>query len=240
MTDSNKTPKQKPSKLDWMLIVSLLALIGSTIFFMGQFSAKLNIAESRIIDADEKIERINNRLDGFIEEIKNVNENAKKDLKETISLWTDPIIFINGKLGSGLNMGVNTSDGITNWVKVSNNITLKYPGRQSWGSLFITIGEPTQPPRPARDYSKYNKLLIEMKGEKGDESVLIGLKDKDDPDDGSESKTRLNLTKQWGIYEIKLKENFITTDLKKLYVVSEFVFESKPQTIFVRKIQFVR
>lgn len=240
MTDSNKTPKQKPSKLDWMLIVSLLALIGSVIFFMGQFSAKLNIAESRIIEADEKIEKINNRLDGFIEEIKNVNENAKKDLKETISSWTDPIVFIKGKLGSGLNMGVNTSDGITDWVRVSNNITMKYPGRQSWGAVFITIGEPTQPPRPARDYSKYNKLLIEMKGEKGGESVLIGLKDKDDPDDGSESKTRLNLTRQWGIYEIKIKENFITTDLKKLNVVSEFVFESKPQTIFVRKIQFVR
>lgn len=240
MTNSKQAQTHKPRGLDWALIVSLVVLIGSAIFFMGQFSAKLNLTEERIKETNEKIEKIDDRLDGFIEEIKNAQENAKEDLKEIASLGNDPIVFMNGRLGSGLNMGVNTSGGFTNWVVVSNNISMKYPGQQSWGSVFITVGESTQPPRPARDYSKYSKILLEMKGEKGGETVLIGLKDKDDPDDGSESKLRLNLTNDWGVYELKIAENFVTANLKKLYVVTEFVFETKPQSIYVRKIQFIK
>ena len=234
MTNLKKSQSQKPRNLDWALIVALISLIGSAIFFMGQFSAKLTSTEERIKETNNKVDKLNDRLDGIIGEIKEKIDSNK------ITPSNDPIVFMDGRLGSGLNMGVASSGGISNWVEVSGYINMKYPAKQKWGSVFITVGEPTQKPRPARDYSNYRKIVLEMKGEKGGESILIGLKDKDNPDDGSESKARLTLTSDWATYELNLNENFKTADKKKLYVVTEFVFESRPQSILVRKIQFIK
>ncbi|MBI5324256.1 MAG: hypothetical protein HZB41_03075 [Ignavibacteriae bacterium] len=241
MTNSKQNQTQKPRSLDWALIVALVTLIGSAIFFMGKFSANLESAHEKIKGSDEKIYELNRRIDNIFEEIKKAKDSAKEDLKEIASQQDDPIVFSNGVLGSGLNMGVDSYEKRKNWANVSNKImTINYPGGQSWGSVFITIGEPTLPPRPARDYSKYRKLILELKGKKGGETVLIGLKDNYDLDDGSESKVRLNLTKDWGIYQIILYDNFTTADLTKLYVVTEFVFDTNPQTIYVRNIHFLK
>ena len=229
MNNSEKNQSQKPRGLDWAFISALIGLFGLAIFFMGQFSTNK--------ETNDKVDKMIARLDGLNVEIKKAKEDAKAALEEVASQGNYSIVFMNGKLGSGLKWGLYTSGGMTNWVSFSDNIIIKYPGQQSWGAVWITVGETMPPPRPTRDYSKFSKLLIEMKGEIGGETVLIGIKDCDDPDDGSESKTRLNLIKDWRTYELKLTD-FSTADLKKLNSVTEFAFETKPQTIFVRKIQF--
>jgi hypothetical protein len=164
-------------------------------------------------------------------------ENSKPE--KIYDSQNNSIVFLNGRLTSGLNMGVNSSDNQTGWVKIiDSSICMSYPANQIWGAVFITVGQPTHPPRPARNFSTYNQLVLELKGQKGGETVLIGVKDNEDPDDGSESKIRLNLTKEWAEYRINLRENFKTAELNKLYVVTEFVFEDKPQNICARKIQY--
>jgi len=150
-------------------------------------------------------------------------------------------IILGSKLSSGFDMGVNSSAGKTDWLSnESEYIKMSYPHDQTWGSVFITVGKPKLPPRPARDFSAYNTLSIEMKGELADSQLKIGIKTNDQPDDGSETTIPINLTSAWKTYPFPL-DKFSGVDLKKLYVVVEFVFNGgKSQTVYVRKVTYSR
>lgn len=147
-------------------------------------------------------------------------------------------IFTEGKLSQGFDMGVNTSGGLTNWVDVSGGeMCMSYPGGQ-WGAVFITVGKPVPPGnRPGKDFTGYQTLSLDIKGTKGNEYVLIGLKDKDMLDDGSENTVGINLGTEYLTSSIPLSK--FNADLNKLYVVVEFVFEKTPEKICVNNIQFL-
>jgi hypothetical protein len=149
-------------------------------------------------------------------------------------------IFVGDKLTTGYDMGVNTSGGLTNWVTVkSSQLCMAYPSGQSWGTLFITVGKPTQPPRPGKDLSNYHQLSLELRGLVGGESVSIGIKDKKQPDDGSETKVPVSgLTTDWKPFAIPLSQ-FTGADLHNLYVMIEFVFAGTQATVCARNIQYV-
>lgn len=225
--------------IDWAIILSVIALFATSIYFLGQFSERINSAHDKIEDLNERVNYAGERLDNIFEEIKEAQKNSIKELNKVSSLQDNPIVLSNGKLGSGLDMLVATSEDKTNWVSFTEKaICMSYPSGQEWGAVLITIGKPTNAFRPSKSFSKYKKLVVELKGEKGGETVLIGLKDKNDPDDGSEDRTRLNLSNNWQAYEIDLQSNFGNTDLQNLSVVTEFVFERIPQNVCVRKIFF--
>ena len=117
---------------------------------------------------------------------------------------------------------------------------MAYPSGQGWGAVFITVGKPKDHPRPGEDLSEFKKLSIELRGDKGNETILVGVKDNTQPDDGSETKFRIkNLRTSWTVMEIPLAE-FKRADLSKLYVVSEFVFENTPETICARNIAYLK
>jgi len=117
---------------------------------------------------------------------------------------------------------------------------MAYPSGQSFGAVFITVGKPIQPPRPGKDLSKYHQLSVELQGQVGGESVSIGIKDKNQPDDGSETKVPVSgLTTDWKHFTFPLSK-FTVADLHKLYVVIEFVFAGgTPATVCARNIQYV-
>jgi len=150
-------------------------------------------------------------------------------------------IFMSGKLEPGYDMGVNTSDGNTNWVNItSGEICMGYLGRQKSGDVFITVGKPRFPPRPSKDLSAYRTMSLELKSDVDNESILIGVKDNLDPDDRSETKYRVeDLTTDWQKFEIPLSK-FTSADFSKVYVVIEFIFENTPKTICARNIQYLR
>jgi hypothetical protein len=150
-------------------------------------------------------------------------------------------IFVGDTLVTGYDMGVNTSGGLTNWVTVkSGEIFMAYPSGQSFGAVFITEGKPTQPPRPGKDLSNYHHLSLELRGQEGGESVSIGIKDKKQPDNGSEAKVPVSgLTTDWKPFSFTLSK-FTGADLHNLYVVIEFVFAGgTPATVCARNIQYV-
>lgn len=152
----------------------------------------------------------------------------------------DPFpIHVDG-LAKSFYLGVNTSGGLTDWITAGNGVVrMAYPSGQSWGVVFITTGEPKDPPRPGIDLSMYNRLSIELRGHQGSESVWIGIKDNTDPDDGSEVQVLVsNLTKNWETYELPLSQ-FYTADLQRLYVLVEFVFENQPATVYFRDIYYL-
>ena len=137
-------------------------------------------------------------------------------------------------------MGFDSSTKHKDWVKtVSDYIRMEYPKGSTWGAVFVTVGEPTDTSRPYIDLSDYKKVSLELRGEENGETILIGLKDNTDPDDGSETKVRIsNITTQWQTYEIELSR-FRTANLHKLYVVTELVFERDPKILFLKNIKFL-
>lgn len=146
------------------------------------------------------------------------------------------------KLGRGLGMGVDTSEKRHDWVKPTEEkdaLTLAYPGDPVFGAVFITVGKPRDGDRPGRDYSAFKDLEIEMKGERGGESLDIGIKDLSQPDDGLETRIPVQLTRSWQTYQLPVTK-FSGTDVRRLYVVCEFVFDVKPETIYVRRIRYVK
>jgi hypothetical protein len=88
------------------------------------------------------------------------------------------------------------------------------------------------------DYSTFDKLLIEAKGDMGGETININIEDRDDPHDGSSTKVRLQLTDQWQTYEIDLSE-FETADMTMLDAIG-FTFYEEPQAFSIRTIKFVK
>jgi hypothetical protein len=148
-------------------------------------------------------------------------------------------VLVGAKLTPGFDMGVNTSENKTSWVKnEGEHLKMSYPADQSWGAVFITVGKPKQPPRPFRDLSSYNMMTIEMKGGVGGEQLEIGIKTNIQPDDGAETKVPVKLTSDWKPYQFRL-DRFEGADPDKLYVVAEFVFSgSDPVTVLARNVSY--
>ncbi len=148
-------------------------------------------------------------------------------------------IMRGSQLEPGFDMGVDTSGGRREWLADEDgHFKMSYPAGQEWGAVFITVGPPVDPPRPSRDFSAFDTLIIEMKGEKGGERVEIGLKTNTQPDNGRETKIQTNLTANWETYSFKL-DRFRGTDPTRLYVVTEFVFSGRnPETVYMRNIRY--
>jgi hypothetical protein len=151
-------------------------------------------------------------------------------------------VLVGPKLSAGFDMGVNSSEGRHDWLEKNVDegyFKMAYPSGQSWGAVFITVGKPTVPPRPSRDFSGYQTLSIEMKAEPGTKVIDVGIKANTQPDDGTETKIPAKLTSEWKTFEFPLKK-FEGADPRILYVVAEFVFaDSNAQTVYVRNIKYL-
>ena len=121
---------------------------------------------------------------------------------------------------------------------------MAYPSGQSWGAVFLTVGKPTDPPRPWKDFSEFGVLSVDARGEQGGERIQVGIKTATNPDDGEEKLFDLSLTREYAWHDISLSSfassrMVIPADLSRLYVVCEFVFAgNRPQTIYVRNARY--
>ena len=114
-----------------------------------------------------------------------------------------------------------------------------HPGGDDWAFVYARVGSPDYfTDRLGKDLSAFNVLRLEMKGDSGGEQAVVVLKDKDDPDDGSETHVELTLTDQWQTYDIPLSE-FREADPSKLHVVAGFLFSGRAQTYSVRTIRYL-
>ena len=151
---------------------------------------------------------------------------------------TKEFAVFDAKLSQGFDMGADSSERVIGWLTKENGyMKMAYPKGQDWGAVFITVGKPKQPPRPFKNFSAFEALTIEMKGEVGGEKIEIGIKTNKQPDDGSEVKLPAKLTAQWQTYTFPLSK--FKVDLSHLYVVTEFVFSAaEPQTVYFRNVKF--
>jgi len=143
-------------------------------------------------------------------------------------------------LGSGYYLNLDTSDLRRDWLSNDgSSLIMRYPGAPStFGFVSITPG-PLAPlgSRPSLDASGYQTLVLEMRGDQGS-SVDIGIKDWQQPDDGSETKVHRTVSSDWQTYSIPLSQ-FLRVDLKHVYFLAEIVFNgSNSQTLQVRNIKY--
>ena len=126
-------------------------------------------------------------------------------------------------------------------------LKIYYPGTDHltgppWGGIYIYIGgaSPSHA-RRSRDFSEYSTLRLEMRGSRGGEQFFVNLKDRDDPDDGTQTNIAVTLSDEWQTYDFDL-ESFENADLTKLYNVAAFLFldQQEPLSFSVRNITYLR
>lgn len=148
-----------------------------------------------------------------------------------------------GGLEPGFDLGIDTSQHTDNtWLTVHNGVfTLKYPANQAWGTLFISVCKPVPPDQRDRflDLSTYHAIEFDLRGDQRAGTCLkVGLKDWQQPDNGSETTVDECLTTQWVTYTHPLSV-FSGVDLSHLYVVFEVVFSGPSAlTIQVRNVRY--
>jgi exo-beta-1,3-glucanase (GH17 family) len=152
-------------------------------------------------------------------------------------------VYSSELLRSGLNMGVDSSGHLYNWVQnLKGQMKAGYPAGQQWGVIFITVGNPAaRGSRKSMDLSKYRYLSVEMRSEMNDQTVLIGLKDKNQLDNGLETVLPANLSSEWKTYSFELNK-FRWADLTQIYIPIEFVFQGNnaaKEPIYFRNIQYL-
>jgi hypothetical protein len=154
-------------------------------------------------------------------------------------------IFTNGQMLAHYQIGVDTSGRQRAWFSTANGVLeFAYPADQRWGAVFITVGEPANPPRPYKDFSDFASIVFELRGEKGGEAIAVSIKDPGDQNDGREAAVPLNVGTEFRTYEIPLsrfasEQLTIPAGLTQLNVVLQFLFMGpKPQTIYARNIRY--
>lgn len=148
-------------------------------------------------------------------------------------------VLTGTQLGEGFFIGLNTSNNLANWLsnEGSTDLLMRYPSGQLWGSVFVTVGPAVAANRPWVDISAYQSLVLDLNGDQGT-TVLVGIKDATQPDDGSETTVPLQMIGDWQTYSIPLTK-FTGVNLAKIYVTTEFVFSAAGgQILRARNIRF--
>jgi exo-beta-1,3-glucanase (GH17 family) len=131
-----------------------------------------------------------------------------------------------GGLESGFDMGIDTSNHIFQWLTFQAGIfTLNYPAGQQWGTAFITACKAVPPAQRtvSIDLSAYRSLVFDMRATVNGACVQVGIKDRYQPDDGTEAKTDQCLTTQWTTYMRPL--SVYSATLTSVYTAFEVIFK---------------
>ena len=123
--------------------------------------------------------------------------------------------------------------------RTDKSLHINYRGGVVWaGFWFFNFDDSGR--NLSLDFSKFDTLLLEMKGDVGGETLLLNLEDIDDEKDGSSTRIEIQLTNQWQTYEIKLSD-FKTADLSKLTNVLGFVFvQPQPLSFSVKSAKYLK
>jgi hypothetical protein len=110
-----------------------------------------------------------------------------------------------------------------------------------WASFFLEVRDRSNTVgRPSSNFTRFDRILLEARGASGGERLLVHIKDKDDPDDGTQTNLEIVLSEQWDAYEFSLAD-FENADLSKLSLVLGFLIldQTDPLLFDVRTVQFL-
>ncbi len=110
-----------------------------------------------------------------------------------------------------------------------------------WAVFFLEVRDRSNNlGRPSSDFTRFDRIRLEAKGANGGERLLLNMKDRDDPDDGSQTNLEIVLSEQWDSYEFNLAD-FENADLSKLNMVLGFLIldQADPLSFAVRTVRFL-
>lgn len=199
--------------------------------------------ETRMIGMYEEQILMGNKLISMINKSNySFDEQTKLDFSGILFSFGDAdvvSILINGELPTGFGLDYAASGYHSgHFSQEKDYLVIEYPGNTyDWGSPYFRVNA-LKGRVHEMDFSSYKKLLLEMRGKKGDEAFEITMKDKNDPPDGSEARVSLEVTDEWKTYEIDTRQ-FTTADMKIIEVPLAFVFQGPVgQKIYLRSVQF--
>ena len=156
-------------------------------------------------------------------------------------------ILVNGRVAAHYHIDLDSSTRQrVSLSRFNDALKMAYPAGQREAVVSITVGEPASPPSPWKDFSDFDAVSVELRGTRGRENVLVGIRDLADSHDRDKSRVMLkNVGTKLQTYTIPLSQfassQVRTRDaLTHLNVVLEFHFIGpRPQTIYVRNIQYL-
>jgi hypothetical protein len=148
-------------------------------------------------------------------------------------------VFRSGYLTRGYDYAIASAynnKGV-NFEFFGSHATLQFKD-EPWAVVYFYSGHGVPDPNRVKDFSNFKTLRLKLRGTQGSEKVAIGLKDISNPTDGSETKVKLTLTKEWQFYDIPLSK-FKPTKLDELFIVTSFISENQAMSIEVESIEFL-
>ena len=132
---------------------------------------------------------------------------------------------------------VNQSDA---FVQLDDHLRVNYRGKDDWVFFYADVSplEVTLE-RETLDYSRFDRLRLELKRHAGCENLRLIIKDDLDADDGSQANVKLELTEEWATYEYDLSL-FSDADLTRLDVATGFIMSGTECSYSIRDVTFLK
>ncbi len=192
------------------------------------------------------VERIGSILITLIEEkeLSTTEENMRLisflDM-DTTNEGIDDVV-VNGSYPTSLNLIIDSSQGLDGISRQVNTdyLTFNFKEDIEWGAaIFVVDSIGISANRPSKDFSGYNVVELELRGDTNGKEVFFSIKDKEDPDDGTETRVSLELNREWTTYRLSINE-FTTAELSQLNAVAVFVVVSgEPVKLDVKRITYI-
>ena len=133
----------------------------------------------------------------------------------------------------------NHGDRLGDLVLGDDYLGINYRGTDEWAFVFAAVGTiEVNVAKNSLDYSRFDRIRLELKRESGCEDLRLVLKDAEDPDDGSQANVRLDLSGEWATYEYPLAL-FSDADLTKLQVVVGFLMFEDACSFSIRDVAYL-
>jgi exo-beta-1,3-glucanase (GH17 family) len=152
------------------------------------------------------------------------------------------ISIYHGTLAPGYELNIDNESHTFGWLgNEAGALRADFPADQKWAVIYITLG----PPRPVgqreqfEDISSCRTLAVDLRALHGGTQVELGMKDVEDPDNGSETLIPVTLATDWKTHRVTLSE-LVTADLHRIYLPFEIVYRgSGPATVFINNIRLI-
>ncbi len=157
------------------------------------------------------------------------------DLESPVATVRTPLDEIRDNLGPAVfvadgrpvaeNYFLTTTTPPGQWIFRLNSVErrdgslhIDWAGGADWAAVYWSnLAGDSATGRSAMDMTRFSKLVLELKGDRGGEVLQVHIKDADYPDDRPPISVDVTLTADWQTFEIDLAE-FAPNDLSRLHV----------------------
>ncbi len=151
----------------------------------------------------------------------------------------DTVYLFGDAPAAGYEVNIDTSAHQFGWLDGGSFLQANFPAGQQWAVVYLTVGPavPAGQRSASADFSDCDALSVDLWSAQPGVEVKVGVKDVDDPDDGSETLLSRSLTAEPLVYQFPLAK-FATADLGQVYVPFELVYQGgDAATVFIDNIR---